>query len=32
MTGDDVARWLAVAPGYGVRVVGPPIPEVVTRG
>ncbi len=28
VTGDDVARWLAAATGYGLRVVGPPIPEV----
>lgn len=27
VTGDDVARWLTAAPGYGLRVVGPPIPE-----
>ena len=27
VTGDDVVRWLAAAPGYGLRVVGPPIPE-----
>jgi len=24
--GDDVARWLAAAPRYGLQVVGPPIP------
>jgi hypothetical protein len=23
----DVARWLELAPRYGLRVVGPPIPE-----
>ena len=23
----DIARWLELAPAYGLRVVGPPIPE-----
>jgi hypothetical protein len=23
----DIARWLELAPGFGLRVVGPPIPE-----
>lgn len=27
VTGDDVARWLAAAPRYGLSVVGPPIPS-----
>jgi mannose-6-phosphate isomerase-like protein (cupin superfamily) len=27
----DVARWLALAPRYGLRVVGPPIPEAEAR-
>jgi hypothetical protein len=27
VTGDDVARWLAAAPRYGLNVVGPPIPS-----
>jgi quercetin dioxygenase-like cupin family protein len=26
VTSDDVARWLAAAPRYGLRIVGPPIP------
>jgi mannose-6-phosphate isomerase-like protein (cupin superfamily) len=26
VNGDDVARWLAAAPRYGLQVVGPPIP------
>ena len=32
VTGDDIARWLAAAPGYGLRVVGPPIPEAAVHG
>jgi hypothetical protein len=24
---EDIARWLELAPAYGLRVVGPPIPE-----
>ena len=26
VTGNDVARWLAAAPRYGLSIVGPPIP------
>jgi mannose-6-phosphate isomerase-like protein (cupin superfamily) len=26
VTGEDVARWLAAAPRYGLQIVGPPIP------
>jgi quercetin dioxygenase-like cupin family protein len=29
-TGRDVARWLELAPRYGLRIVGPPIPEPVS--
>ena len=27
VNGDDVARWLAAAPRYGLQIVGPPIPS-----
>jgi quercetin dioxygenase-like cupin family protein len=32
VTSADVARWSELAAGYGVRVVGPPIPVVPERG
>jgi hypothetical protein len=24
---EDIARWVELAPRYGMRIVGPPIPE-----
>jgi hypothetical protein len=26
----DVGRWLQLAPGYGLQIIGPPLPEKET--